>query len=111
VILEYAAEASVATAAAKLASGEAAFVGLDGRIPDAKKDLFPAGVVEVPVAGGALVVVYNLPGSPAMVRTMFRLRVVWPELSSHRSWVGDRWATTTTRFSMPPRSRQSGREV
>jgi ABC-type phosphate transport system substrate-binding protein len=66
VILQYS-PATTVSAAAKLASGEAAFVGLDGRIAKDQLAVFPADTVEVPVAGGALVVVYNLPGNPSLV--------------------------------------------
>jgi ABC-type phosphate transport system substrate-binding protein len=69
VLLKYTATSSLATAGTQLTSGSVGFVSTDGRPP---AGLWPDDgddetVASVPVAGGALVVVYNLPGSPALV--------------------------------------------
>jgi ABC-type phosphate transport system substrate-binding protein len=67
VILSYSSTSRVTTAAEQLASGLTAFVSVDGQIGEADRASFPSETTEVPVAGGALLVVYNLPGNPSLV--------------------------------------------
>jgi hypothetical protein len=67
VILSYSSTSRVTTAAEQLASGLAAFVSVDGQIGEADRASFPSETTEVPVAGGALLVAYNLPGNPPLV--------------------------------------------
>jgi ABC-type phosphate transport system substrate-binding protein len=68
VILKYTPTASLTTAAGQLTgSGTATFVSTDG-LPPSGLWADDGSVLSLPVAGGALVAVYNLPGSPALVR-------------------------------------------
>ncbi len=45
-----------------LATGGASFVSLDGGQDDS---IVPAGTLQLPVAGHALMIVYNIPGVPS----------------------------------------------
>jgi ABC-type phosphate transport system substrate-binding protein len=72
VILSYSSTSSVTTAAEQLASGAAAFVSVDGLIGEADRASFPSETTEVPVAGGAIVATYNLPGNPSLVTCALR---------------------------------------
>jgi len=46
-----------------------AFTGYSRQAYASPAAVYPSGIVEVPVAGGALAVVYNLPGNTSLVRT------------------------------------------
>ena len=59
VVVQYTQEATAETALATFAAGNADYVSLDSAIP---QDLVPSGMTQVPLAGVALVIAYNLPG-------------------------------------------------
>jgi hypothetical protein len=89
VIISYSATTGVAESAQQLASGTAAFVSVDGEVD---QSAFPEATIQVPVAGGALIVVYNLPGNPTLVLAphwsavlfIANIRIISPYLISNK---------------------------
>jgi ABC-type phosphate transport system substrate-binding protein len=76
VVLQYTSQETTEQALATFAAGSADFVSLDSAI---SQELLPSGMVQVPLAGVALVVAYNLPNiNYQLVHLRYRRsRCVW----------------------------------